>query len=63
MTTTELQAELLTRVSADAQRASRALSLTTIRQEQAAALERAADLFLAGLRYQSRFVAEQGRAL
>lgn len=62
MTTTEARTALLRQASADAQRASRALSLTTIRQEQGAALERAADLAMAGLWHQSRFVAEQGRA-
>jgi len=62
MTTTELKIEILRQASTDAQRGSRALSLTTIAKERNAALERAADLFLAGLHYQSRFVAMQGRA-
>lgn len=61
MTTTDLQTALIRQASADAQRSGRALALTTIRQEQRAALERAADLFLAGLWHNSRFVAEQAR--
>ena len=62
-TTTDTRTAILRQARADARRSARSLSLTTISEEQGAALERAADLFLAGLRYQSRFVAEQGRAL
>ena len=61
MTTTDLKAQILRQASADAQRSSRALSLQTITEERHAALERAADLALAGLWHNSRFVEEQAR--
>lgn len=59
MTTTDANRETLRQVATDIQSMGRALSLQTIAEEQGAALERSADLFLAGLHYQSRFVAEQ----
>lgn len=58
MTTSDAQRETLRQISADIQRVSRP---QTIAEDQGAALERAAELFLSGLRAESRFVAEQGR--
>ena len=63
MTTTDAHTNTLRQASADAQRSGRSLSLQTIREERHAALERAADLFRAGLKTQSTFVAEQAREL
>ena len=62
MTTAELKAETLRQAATEMQHANRTLSLTTIAEEQGAALERAGELALAGLWHQSRFVAMQGRA-
>lgn len=62
MTTTDTNRAILRQVAADTQRSARSLSLSVIAEEQASILERAADLALAGLWRESRFVAEQGRA-
>jgi hypothetical protein len=50
----------LTRIAAEIQRATRP---AVIAEEQGAALERAGELFLAGLWRESRFVASQAREM